>query len=131
MERVTGIGGVFLKAKDPKVLAAWYQQHLGIPFGESPYVSFKWVNLHHPTAPGSTVFSFFKADTKYFQPSEKEFMINFRVKNLKDLLATLEGEGVQIAGEMEEFEYGKFGWIIDPEGNKIELWEPVDDFSGG
>lgn len=126
MERVTGIGGVFFKSKDPKTLAAWYQKHLGIPFGEGSYTVFKWINPHHPTAPGSTVFSFFKNESDYFQPSEKAFMINFRVKSLKELLATLEKEGVKIVGEMQEFEYGKFGWVMDPEGNKIELWEPVD-----
>ena len=126
MERVTGIGGVFFKAKDPKALAAWYQKHLGVPFGDNSYTSFQWINPHHPTAPGSTVFSFFKEDTEYFQPSGKEFMINFRVKDLKDLIATLEREGVKIVGAVEEYEYGKFGWIVDPEGNKIELWEPVD-----
>jgi predicted enzyme related to lactoylglutathione lyase len=126
MERVTGIGGIFFKSKDPKAMAAWYQKHLGIPFGENSYTVFAWTNPHHPTAPGSTVFSFFKNDTDYFQPSEKAFMINFRVKNLKELVATLEREGVKIAGDIQEFEYGKFGWIMDPEGNKIELWEPVD-----
>ena len=127
MERVTGIGGVFFKSKDPKALASWYQKHLGINFGDQLYVGFKWINPHHPTAPGTTAFSFFKQDTTYFKPSDKEFMINFRVKNLKELLGELKKEGVTIVGEMEEFDYGKFGWVMDPEGNKIELWEPVDD----
>jgi len=87
MERVTGLGGIFFKARDPKALAAWYQTHLGIDFGDQLYVSFKWINPHHPTEPGQTAFSFFKNDTKYFQPSDKDFMINFRVKNLKELVA--------------------------------------------
>jgi len=126
MERVTGLGGIFFKARDPKALAAWYQTHLGIDFGDQLYVSFKWINPHHPTEPGQTAFSFFKNDTKYFQPSDKDFMINFRVKNLKELVAALQKEGVTVVGEVQEFDYGRFGWIMDPEGNKIELWEPVD-----
>ena len=117
MERVTGIGGVFLKARDPKALARWYEQHLGIQFGDSSYVSF-------PASPGSAVFSFFKEDTKYFQPSDKSYMINLRVQNLKDLMPELEKEGVTIVGKVEDTEYGVFGWIMDPEGNKVELWEP-------
>jgi|SRR4030095_3159497 predicted enzyme related to lactoylglutathione lyase len=126
MERVTGIGGIFFKAKDPKVLAAWYQEHLGVNFGDSTYTQFKWINPHHPTEPGSTVFSFFKEQTTYLDPSKKDYMINFRVKDLKGLLSQLQKDGVTVVGEMQEFEYGKFGWIMDPEGNKVELWEPVD-----
>ncbi len=126
MKRVTGIGGVFLKAKDPQQMAAWYEKHLGIEFGGQPYFQFQWVNPHHPTEPGSTVFSFFKNESDYFAPSEKQLMVNFRVENLKELLETLKQEGVQVVGDMQEFSYGNFGWIMDPEGNKIELWEPVD-----
>lgn len=124
MERVTGIGGVFLKAKDVKALAAWYQEHLGIEFGDNSYMTFKCPA--EPAIPCQTVFSFFKEDTEYFKPAEKSFMINFRVRNLDELLEDLQKEGVEIVGEKEEYEYGKFGWIMDPEGNKIELWEPVD-----
>jgi lactoylglutathione lyase len=128
MQKVTGIGGVFLKAIDPKALAQWYQKHLGIEFGDQLYFGFKWINHNNPDVPGLTAFSFFKQDTDHFQPSEKPFMINFRVKNLVELLVELKKENVQIIGEMQEFdEYGKFGSIMDPEGNKIELWEPVDD----
>ena len=131
MQRVTGIGGVFIKAKDVKALAAWYDKHLGFSFGENSYVSFRWVNENNPAVPGSTVFSFFKKESKYFDPSASPFMINLRVKDLVALLETLKGEGVEIVGEMtEEGGYGKFGWIMDPEGNKIELWEPVDDQPG-
>jgi predicted enzyme related to lactoylglutathione lyase len=126
MQRVTGIGGVFLKAKDVKAMTAWYDRHLGFSFGEQPYVMFKWVNENNPDVPGSTIFSFFKNDTKYFDPSNSPFMINFRVKDLRALLEKLKEEGVEIAGEMQEEDYGKFGWIVDPEGNKIELWEPVE-----
>jgi len=125
MEKVTGIGGVFLKAKDVKFLTAWYQKHLGIDFGNNSYVDFKWVNKD-PNSPGNTVFSFFKEDTTYFNPSEKSLMINFRVNDLDGLLEELKKDGVEIVGEKEEYEYGKFGWIMDPEGNKIELWQPID-----
>lgn len=125
MEKVTGIGGIFLKAKDVKSLTGWYQKHLGIDFGNNSYADFKWLNkdVHNP---GHTVFSFFKEDTTYFNPSEKPFMINFRVDDLDGLLEELKKEGVEIVGEKEEYEYGKFGWIADPEGNKIELWQPID-----
>ena len=124
---VTGIGGIFIRSKDPKAIAAWYEQHLGIRFDGSTYVSFKWINENHPTLPGSSIFSFFKEDSKYFQPSSSSFMINFRVRDLVSLLNTLRDQGVMIVGEMVEEEYGKFGWIMDPEGNKVELWEPFDD----
>jgi len=120
MDRVTGLGGVFIKAQDPKALASWYQQHLGVQFGDGLYVDFPW------TSGGHSVFSFFKSDSKYFQPSDKPYMINFRVQNLKDLVVELEKEGVTIVGKVEETEYGNFGWILDPEGNKIELWESKD-----
>ena len=127
MQRATGIGGVFLKAKDPKVLAAWYDKHLGLSFGDNTYLTFTWVNENNLAVPGSTVFSFFKNDTSYFRPSESPYMINFRVKNLTALLETLKQEGVEPVGEMMDESYGKFGWIMDPEGNKIELWEPADE----
>jgi predicted enzyme related to lactoylglutathione lyase len=130
MQRVTGIGGVFLKSKDVKALAAWYDKHLGFSFGENSYVNFSWVNENNPAVPGNTVFSFFKKESKYFDPSASPFMINFRVKDLVVLLETLKGEGVEIVGEMMDESYGKFGWILDPDGNKIELWEPVDDKLG-
>jgi predicted enzyme related to lactoylglutathione lyase len=126
MGKVTGIGGVFIKAKDAKALAAWYEKHLGIAFGENSYISFQWINENNPAVPGSTVFSFFKEDSKYFDPSSSPFMINFRVKDLGLLMEKLKQEGVPMVGEMMEESYGKFGWIMDPEGNKIELWEPVD-----
>jgi predicted enzyme related to lactoylglutathione lyase len=130
MQKVTGIGGVFIKSKDVKALAAWYDKHLGFSFGGNSYVNFKWVNEDNPAVPGNTVFSFFKKESTYFDPSASPFMINFRVKDLVALLETLKGEGVEVVGEMMEEEYGKFGWILDPEGNKIELWEPVDDKLG-
>jgi predicted enzyme related to lactoylglutathione lyase len=122
MKRVTGIGGVFFKAEDPKKLNEWYGKHLGVE------TVFKWQELEKPStnAPAQTIWSPFKNDTTYFQPSEKTFMFNYRVENLEALLEILSDEGIQQVGQMETHPYGKFAWIMDPEGNKIELWEPVD-----
>ena len=122
MKRVTGVGGIFFKAKDPKALAEWYQKHLGIDFGGKVYADFQFQEKEK----GWIAFSFFAADTNYFAPSEKEFMINLRVENLDELVKALREEGVHVFDETEEHEYGKFGWILDPEGNKIELWEPFN-----
>jgi predicted enzyme related to lactoylglutathione lyase len=127
MKRVTGLGGVFFKTTDPKKTKEWYGKHLGLPVGEYG-VSFQWIDPDNKEAkaPAITSWSPFAADTKYFQPSEKPFMFNYRVENLVELLKVLKEEGVQIVGEVEEYPYGKFGWIMDPDGNKIELWEPKD-----
>lgn len=119
MQRVTGLGGPFMKARDPQALAAWYEKHLGIPFKGNVYADF-----HDTTIPGYNVFSFFKADGNYFEPSTKDVMVNFRVADLFALLEALKNEGVTIVGEPMDEAYGKFGWIMDPEGNKIELWQP-------
>ncbi len=124
MKRVTGIGGLFFKAKDPKALQAWYQKHLGLPVTEDGYVVFEWGSKGHS---GFTVWSAFPEDTQYYAPSDKPFMFNYRVDDLDALLKVLEEEGVEIVGEPETYDYGKFGWIMDPEGNKIELWEPNDE----
>lgn len=121
MKRVTGIGGVFFKAENPEELAAWYEKHLGIDFGGKVYADFQFQEIEK----GWTAFSFFEADTTYFEPSNKEFMINLRVENLDELLKVLREEGVQVFDETEDGDYGKFGWILDIEGNKIELWQPV------
>jgi predicted enzyme related to lactoylglutathione lyase len=123
MQKVTGIGGVFIKAKEPKVLAAWYQEHLGIGFDGNTYVAFDWTN--DSANPGSTVFSFFKESSDYFKPSEKNAMLNFRVHDLDALLAALKEKNVWVDEKTESYEYGKFGWTMDPEGNKIELWQPA------
>ena len=120
MKRVTGIGGIFFKAQDPKALAAWYEKHLGIDFGGKVYTDFQFQEREK----GWIAFSFFDAETKYFDPSAKEFMFNLRVENLFELLKALRDEGVHVFDETEDGDYGKFGWILDPEGNKIELWEP-------
>jgi predicted enzyme related to lactoylglutathione lyase len=126
MKRVTGIGGLFFKCKDPEKVKQWYKEHLGLPVNEWG-ATFDWRDKEKPDQICYTAWSPFPPDTKYFSPSEKEFMFNYRVENLEELLKVLVKEGVEIVGEVEEYEYGKFGWIMDPEGNKIELWEPVDD----
>jgi len=121
--RVTGIGGLFFKAQDPAGLRDWYKKHLGLNTDQYG-CTFWWKDKYGNDA--TTQWSPFSGDTTYFEPSEKQYMQNFRVHNLDNLLASLKEEGVTIVGEPQVFEYGKFGWILDPEGNKIELWEPND-----
>ena len=122
-KRVTGIGGLFFKTKDPKKTKDWYQKHLG--FNTDDWgCTFWWKDKEGNDA--STQWSPFKDDTTYFEPSEKPFMFNYRVENLTELLVELKKEGVTIVGETQEFDYGKFAWVLDNEGNKIELWEPKD-----
>lgn len=122
--RVTGIGGLFFKSDDPKATKDWYKTHLG--FNTDAYGStFWWKDKEGKDC--STQWSAFERKSDYFEPSKKDFMFNYRVENLVELLATLKKEGVTIVGEMQEFDYGKFGWILDNEGNKIELWEPKDE----
>lgn len=123
-KRVTGIGGLFFKTSDPKKTKDWYKKHLG--FNTDDWgCTFWWKDSEGNKA--STQWSPFKEDTKYFQPSQKDFMFNYRVENLIELLDELKKEGVTIVGEVEEYDYGKFGWILDNDGNKIELWEPKDE----
>jgi predicted enzyme related to lactoylglutathione lyase len=126
MKRVTGLGGVFFKCKDPDRLKKWYETHLGIGSDEHGGM-FTWRDPDHPARTCITAWGPFTDTTGYFEPSEKPFMFNYRVENLTALLEVLRGEGVTVVGSVEEFEYGKFGWIMDPEGNKIELWEPIDE----
>ena len=123
MERVIGLGGPFIKAKDPKALAAWYEKHLGIAF-TGTYAEIKFTNEDGSVKAGNNLLSFFKETSDYFAPSEKQVMLNLIVKDLFELLDVLKDEGVTVVGEPMNEEYGKFGWIVDPEGNKIELWEP-------
>lgn len=124
-KRVTGIGGVFFKSTDPKQTMEWYQRHLGLNVNAYG-TSFGWRKADMPDKVGLTTWCPFPAQTKYFAPSEKEFMINFRVEDLAALLEALREEGVTILGEIQVFDYGKFAHIMDADGNKIELWEPVD-----
>jgi predicted enzyme related to lactoylglutathione lyase len=121
MKRVTGIGGVFFKSRDPQKLKEWYQKHLGIECMPGNGAVFLW---RDDNPDGYSVWSPFSADTKYFDPSPAPFMINYRVADLPALLGELQKEGVEIAGEMQEDEFGKFAWVMDPEGNRVELWEP-------
>lgn len=123
MKRVTGIGGIFFKCKDTQATNEWYQKHLGLDI--TPYgVVFDWREKEDPSKEGLTNWSTFKGNTKYFEPSTKDFMINYRVENLEALVEELKKEGVTIVDNIETFDYGKFVHIMDPEGNKIELWEP-------
>jgi predicted enzyme related to lactoylglutathione lyase len=124
MKRVTGIGGIFFKAQDPKALGAWYKKHLGIEVEDWGGFGFRWNSPDNPEGVGSTIWSPFAADTGYFAPSTAPFMINYRVDDLHALLAALRAEGVTVEDKVEESEFGKFGWAIDPEGNKLELWQP-------
>lgn len=125
MKKVTGIGGIFFKSKDPKAINEWYKTHLG--FETSPYgTNFEWREADDSTKKGTTVWNPFKDDTKYFEPSTKEFMINYRVGNLEALVEELKKADVTIVDKIETYDYGKFVHIMDPEGNKIELWEPID-----
>jgi predicted enzyme related to lactoylglutathione lyase len=124
MERVTGIGGVFFKAQNPEQLTAWYQEHLGITPEEYGSVSFRWREPGRPAGSGTTVWAPFPQDTTYFAPSMAPFMINYRVANLDAMLAQLRAAGVPVDDHIEDHEYGRFGWAMDPEGNRIELWEP-------
>ena len=129
--RVTGVGGFFVKAENPGKLADWYRAHLGIALvaagkGEHApqYYPFHWREKDHPETFGATTFSIFPANTKYFEPSTASFMMNFRVANLEQLLTQLKQEGVKIDDKIDEESNGRFGWAMDPEGNRIELWEP-------
>ena len=129
MKRVTGIGGVFFKAKDPETLRAWYQKHLGLEFDAYGSVVFSCPDDEEQRQTAQTVWSLFPSDTKYFDPSSAPFMINYRVENLANLLEALRSEGVEVDESTEQPEYGRFGWIMDPEGNRIELWEPAVPFT--
>ncbi len=125
LKRVTSIGGIFFKCKDPKKMREWYQTHLGLNTNEYGTV-FEWRHATDSTKKGFSQWSPFKESTKYFEPSTKEFMINYRVENLEALVAELRKEGITITDTLEAYEYGKFIHIMDIEGNKIELWEPND-----
>jgi predicted enzyme related to lactoylglutathione lyase len=126
MKRVTGIGGIFFKAKDPVALRAWYQTHLGIDVQEWGGAAFTWTDDAGQPMKGTTVWSVSGLGSDYFAPSTSAFMINYRVADLAALLAALRAEGCDVVDKTDESEYGKFGWVMDPEGNKVELWQPPD-----
>ena len=128
MKRDTGIGGIFFKAKDAQALREWYQRHLGIelePWGGS---AFRWTDAQGQPFNGTTVWNVFEAGSDYFAPSKSPFMINYRVDDLHAVLKDLREEGCAVQEKVEESEYGKFGWVLDPEGNKVELWQPPAGF---
>jgi len=126
MKRVTGIGGIFFKTKDPAATKSWYAKHLGFDTDQWG-AAFTFRKNEDPDKKGYLQWSPFKEDTDYFQPSEKEFMINYRVENLEELVKLLREEGVTICDEIASYDYGKFVHIMDTDGNKIELWEPIDE----
>ncbi|MFH6944474.1 VOC family protein [Flavobacterium sp. FlaQc-50] len=125
MKKVTGIGGIFFKCNDPDKMKEWYKTHLGLDTNEYG-ATFEWKEASDSTKNGSTQWSPFPETTKYFEPSAKDFMINYRVADLEALVEELKKEGVTIVDIIETYEYGKFVHIIDMEGNKIQLWEPYD-----
>ena len=124
MKRVTGIGGIFFKASDATALRAWYKQHLGIDVQEWGGAAFSWTDGEGKPVGGTTVWSINSSQNDYFAPSTAPFMVNYRVEDLQALLAILRSEGCNVLEKVDDSEYGKFGWVIDPEGNKLELWQP-------
>ena len=120
MAKAVGVGGIFLKASDPNKLSAWYSQHLGIQCQDGGSLAFDG-----PESMGMTVFAHFPEGTKYFGEGPQQAMVNFRVDNLDELLEQLAAAGARIDPNREDYEYGRFAWIWDPEGNRVELWEPA------
>ena len=124
MKRVTGIGGVFFKANDAPALQAWYKRHLGIDVQPWGGASFDWTDGDGNPVGGTTAWSIRSADGEGFAPSTAAFMVNYRVADLRGLLEALKAEGCNVLDQFDESEYGKFGWVMDPDDNKVELWEP-------
>jgi predicted enzyme related to lactoylglutathione lyase len=125
MKKVTGIGGIFFKCKDPKKMKEWYNTHLGLNAGDYG-ATFEWREESDPNQKGSTTWNTFSETTKYFEPSKKDFMVNYRVADLEALVEQLRKEGVTVVDKIESYDYGKFVHIVDMEGNKVQLWEPKD-----
>jgi len=126
MRRVTGIGGIFMKAKDPKAMRDWYGKHLGIDVQDWGGAAFTWTDADGKPTAGTTIWSVGPAGGKHFAPSKSTFMVNYRVDDLAALLAALREEGCNVLEKTDDSEYGKFGWVMDPEGNKVELWQPPE-----
>jgi predicted enzyme related to lactoylglutathione lyase len=124
---ISGLGGIFFKCNNPKETMVWYEQMLGLKTDGEYGATFEWRSLRNPSEKRSTAWSPFSQTSTYFNPSEKPFMLNFRVKDLNKLLEHLQENGVNQTGELQLTEYGKFAWIQDPDGIKIELWEADDD----
>jgi len=122
--RVVGIGGIFFKARDPERLRAWYREHLGLDIGEWGGVHFEGGTSSPTGRQASTMWSLFPESTRYFEPGTASFMINYRVEDLDAVLEALRREGCEVDERIESSEYGRFGWAADPEGNRLELWEP-------
>ena len=124
MKRVTGIGGIFFKAKDAPALQAWYKRHLGVDVQDWGGSVFNWADADGKPTVGTTTWSIGPEDGDQFAPSKSSFMVNYRVDDLSALVATLKEEGCNVLDQVDDSEYGKFAWVIDPEGNKAELWQP-------
>ena len=125
MKRVTGIGGIFFKAKDAPVLQAWYKRHLGIDVQEWGGAAFTWTDGEGQPLAGTTAWSIDPAQSDHYAPSTASFMVNYRVEDLLALVKVLREEGCNVLENIDDSEYGKFAWVIDPEGNKVELWQPL------
>jgi predicted enzyme related to lactoylglutathione lyase len=123
MKRVTGIGGIFFMAKDAPALQAWYKRHLGIDVQEWGGASFSWSDADGKPAAGTTIWSVSPIGSSHFAPGIP-FMVNYRVDDLHEVVKLLREEGCNVLDKIDESDYGKFGWVIDPEGNKVELWQP-------
>ena len=124
MKRVTGIGGIFFHAKDPVALRAWYRKHLGVDVQDWGGAAFSWTDTEGNPISGTTIWSIGASDGEGYGPAKSPFMINYRVDDLAALLQTLREEGCSVLDKTDDSDFGKFGWVIDPEGNKVELWEP-------
>ena len=124
MNRVTGIGGIFFKAQDPEAMQAWYKRHLGIDVQDWGGAAFRWTDADGAPVGGTTAWSIMPAEGDAFAPSTASFMVSYRVADLGPLLEALRAEGCNVLDKFEESDYGKFGWVVDPEGNNVELWEP-------
>jgi len=124
MEKVSGIGGIFFKASDPKSLREWYRDNLGVPVDDYGGASFEWRDKDQPDTIGMTIWSTFPSTSTYFDPTRAPFMVNYRVENLDAMLAQLREAGVTVDEKVDDSEYGRFGWATDPEGNRFELWQP-------
>jgi hypothetical protein len=124
MEKITGIGGIFFKARDPELMSAWYRDNLGIA-NEGGYAQFLWRSHDNPSETARTVWSLFPSDSDYFGPTQTPYMINYCVADLERMLEQLRAAGIAII-KVEDYDYGRFAWISDPEGNRIELWQPIE-----